>query len=127
MVRCLAEVKWMIMASFYPTLVYTDHEALKVLLTGPDNDAHGRIAKWQERLGKYDFQLLHRTARTHFMGIADGLSRLPTTLMQRAFIEDSEGPRPHPAVSSFIASCHEYGRYKYSRPGNMDATIVFES
>ena len=24
-------------------------------------------------------------------------------------------------------SCHEYGRYKYSRPGNMDATIVFES
>ena len=23
--------------------------------------------------------------------------------------------------------CHEYGRYKYSRPGNMDATIVFES
>ena len=24
-------------------------------------------------------------------------------------------------------TCHEYGRYKYSRPGNMDATIVFES
>ena len=23
--------------------------------------------------------------------------------------------------------CHEYGRYKYSRPGNMDVTIVFES
>ena len=104
MVRCLAEVKWMVMTSLYPTLVYTDHEALKVLLTGPDNDAHGRIAKWQERLGEYDFQLLHRTAGTHFMGIADGLSRLPTTLMQRAFIEDSEGPRPHPMASGLVTS-----------------------
>ena len=24
-------------------------------------------------------------------------------------------------------NCHEYGRYKYLRPGNMDATIVFKS
>ena len=24
-------------------------------------------------------------------------------------------------------NCHEYGRYKYSGPGNMDVTIVFES
>ena len=103
-VRCLAEVKWMVMASLYPTLVYTDHEALKVLLTGPDNDAHGRIVKWQERLGEYDFQLLHHTAGTHFMGIADGLSRLPTTLMQQAFIEDSEGPRPCPMGSSIVSS-----------------------
>ena len=92
------------MASLYPTLVYTDHEGLKVLLTGPDNDAHGRIAKWQERLGEYDFQLLHHTAGTHFMGIADGLSRLPTTLMQQAFIEDSEGPRPCPMGSSIVSS-----------------------
>ena len=71
----------MVMPLLYPTFVYTEHEALKVLLPGPDNDAHGRIAKWQERLGEYDFPLLHRAAGTHFMGIADGLSRLPTALM----------------------------------------------
>lgn len=93
-VRCLAEVKWMVIASPYSILVYNDHEALKVLLTVIDNDAHGHIAKWQERLGEYNFRLIHRTASTHFMGIADGLSRLPSALMQRAFIEDSDGPRP---------------------------------
>ena len=93
-VRCLAEVKWIVIASPYSILVYTDHEALKVLLTKIDNDAHGSIAKWQERLGEYNFRLIHRTASTHFMGIEDGLSFLPSALMLHAFIEDSDGPRP---------------------------------
>ena len=97
-IRCLAEVRWMVISSAYPILVYTDHEALRVLLTGLDNDAHGRIAKWQERLGEYNFRLIHRAASTHFMGIADGLSRLPTHLMQRAFAEDSDGLRPRPSL-----------------------------
>ena len=48
----LAVVRWMVISSLYPILVYTDHEALRVLLTGLDNDAHGHIAKRQERLGK---------------------------------------------------------------------------
>lgn len=51
-IRCLAEVRWMIIASAYPVFVYTDDEALKTLLTRLDNDAHGRIAKWKERLGE---------------------------------------------------------------------------
>ena len=93
-IRCLAEIGWIVIASKHPVLVYTDHSALKTLLTGLDNDAHGRIARWQERLGEYDIQLLHRSAKTHFMGIADGLSRLPTRLLQNAISEDSEGPRP---------------------------------
>ena len=99
-IPCLAEVRWMVISSWYPTLVYTDHEALRVLLTGLDNDAHRRIAKWQERLGEYDFRLLHRVASTHFMGIADGLSRLPSRLMQRAFVEDSDGLLPKPCITT---------------------------
>ena len=98
-IRCLAKVRWMVISSLYPILVYTDHEALRVLLTGLDNDAHGRIAKWQERLGEYNFRLLHRVASTHFMGIADGLSRLPSRLMQRSFVEDSDGLRPSPGIT----------------------------
>ena len=39
-IRCLEEVRWMVISSLNPTLVYTDHEALRVLLTGLDNDAH---------------------------------------------------------------------------------------
>ena len=99
-IRCLAEVRWMVISSSYPILVYTDHEALWVLLRGLDNDAHGRIAKWQERLGEYNFRLLHRAASTHFMGIADGLSRLPSRLMQKSFTEDSDGLRPEPSITT---------------------------
>ena len=44
-IRCLAEVRWMVMASEYPVLVYTNHSALRTLLTGVDNNAHGRIAQ----------------------------------------------------------------------------------
>ena len=87
----LAEVKWLIVASPYPTIVYTDHQALKTLLTGPANDSHGRIANWQQRLSEYDIVLVHRRANTHFMGIADGMSRLPSCLMGKAFAEDAIG------------------------------------
>jgi len=91
-VRCLAEVRRMVIASEYPVFVYTDHEALRVLLTGIANDAHCRIARWQERLGEYNLQLLHRLSTTHFMGIADGLSRLPTRWLNTHFMKDSEAP-----------------------------------
>jgi transposase InsO family protein len=99
-IRCMAEVRWMVISSPYPILVYTDHEALRVLLTGMDNDAHGRIAKWQERLGEYNFRLIHRACSVNFMGIADGLSRLPSALMQKPFVEDSDGLRPRPGIVS---------------------------
>ena len=87
----LAEVKWLIVASRYPTIVYTDHQALKTLLTGPSNDSHGRIANWQQRLSEYDIIPVHRRANTHFMGIADGMSRLPSCLMGKAYAEDAIG------------------------------------
>jgi hypothetical protein len=95
-VRNLAEVRWMITASPYPTMVYTDHEALKTLLVGVDNDAHGRIANWQDRFGEYNVQLFHRSSKTHFMGIADGLSWLPTRLLGQHVMEDSDRPESGP-------------------------------
>lgn len=39
-IHCLAEVRWMFISSPYAIFVYTDYEALRVLLTGLDNDAH---------------------------------------------------------------------------------------
>src|SRR5437588_8213846 len=38
------------------------------------------------------------------MGIADGLSRLPTPLMQQPFIEDSKSLQPHPIFSRIATS-----------------------
>jgi len=61
----------MIIASLYQVLVYTDYKTSKTLLTEQDNDAHGRIAKSQERGGEYDLGVLLRPAKRHFMAIAE--------------------------------------------------------
>ena len=76
----------------HPTFIYTGHEALKTLLVGVDNDAHGRIANWQHRLGKCNLLLRHRSHKVYFMGIADSMSRLPTRLQQNHVMEDSIKP-----------------------------------
>ena len=48
-VRCLAEVKWLVMGNDYPVMVYTDHEVLKSILTkGSENSMRISIPKSQE-------------------------------------------------------------------------------
>lgn len=42
-VRCLAEVRWLVTRSRYPTKLYTDHSALESIFT-QGSDAHGRIS-----------------------------------------------------------------------------------
>ena len=71
-VKSLAEVKWLVVASPYPVMVYTDHQVLKTLLTGPANDSHGRIANWQQRLSEYDVILLHRKCHESALRDRDG-------------------------------------------------------
>ena len=72
-VRCLAEVCWLVLGARFPTKVYTDHSALITLLK--HDDAHGRTGKWQVKLAKYDLQYVHVPGSQNV--IADGLSRLP--------------------------------------------------
>jgi len=68
-VRCLAEVRWLVLGAEHPTIVYTDHFALITLLK--HDDAHGRIGKWQVKLAEYDFiskkNHLHPVHQTHLM------------------------------------------------------------
>lgn len=88
-VRCLAEIRWLVMGSRHPVMIYTDHEALKgVFLKGETEK--GRIANWMDRLGEYDFELHHKSSRDQHMAIADGLSRLPRRLTFVPIAEDSE-------------------------------------
>ena len=55
--RCLEEVRWLILGSPFPTKVYPDHQALVILLR--KDDAHGRIVRWQIRLAEYDVEYIH--------------------------------------------------------------------
>ena len=88
-VRCLAEVRWLVMGSKYPTHLYTDHKALTSILD-KGIDAHNRIARWMDRLSEYDFKIHHRPNTASIMGIADGLSRMPGVYSQQHIVEDAE-------------------------------------
>ena len=88
-VRSLAEVRWLIMGSQWPTKIYTDHEALESVMR-KGTDVHGRIARWMDRLTEYDYEIHHRPCKANIMGIADGLSRMPGHWSTNARAEDSE-------------------------------------
>ena len=88
-VRCLAEVRWLVMGNRHPTKVYTDHIALTSILS-KGTDEHGRIARWLDRLTKYDLEIHHRPSTTNVIGIADGLSRLPGSLLSTPTAFDNE-------------------------------------
>ena len=70
--RCLEEVRWLVLGSPFPTKVYTDHQALLGLLR--KDDAHGQIVRWQVRLAEYDVEYIHIPGRENVL--ADGMSRM---------------------------------------------------
>ena len=78
-VRCLAEVRWLVLGAQYPTKVYTDHSALISVLR--HDDAHGRIGKWQMKLSEYDVEYVHVPGTQNV--IADGMSRLPARYFKK--------------------------------------------
>ena len=78
-VRCLDEVRWLVIGNKYPVLIYSDHDALKSIFATGQTEK-GRIATWIDRLGEYDYKLMYRPSRDQHIGIADGLSRMPTRL-----------------------------------------------
>ena len=70
--RCLEEVRWLVLGSPFPTKVYTDHRALLGLLR--KDDAYGRIVRWQVRLAEYDIEYIHIPGKENVL--ADGMSRI---------------------------------------------------
>ena len=88
-VRCLAEIRWLIMGSPHPTKVYTDHDALVTTLES-GTDSHGKIARWLDRLTEYDIEVHHRPGKSNLVCIADGLSRLPGSLQDEPVRFDTE-------------------------------------
>ncbi len=88
-VKCLAEVKWLVIGNDHPVLIYSDHEALKSIFATGNTD-QARIAGWMDRLGEYDLKLAYRSSRDQHIGIADGLSRMPTRSTSITRTHDTE-------------------------------------
>lgn len=53
--------------------IRTDHASLKWFLNS--RNPEGQFARWIETLGAYDFEICHRSGKSH--GNADALSRIP--------------------------------------------------
>lgn len=88
-VKCLAEVKWLIIGNDYPVMIYSDHNALQSIFATGNTD-QARISSWMDRLGEYDLKLVYRSSRDQHIGMADGLSRMPTKLTSITRTQDSE-------------------------------------
>lgn len=88
-IRCLAEVRWLVIEIKYPTKLYTDHSALEsIFIQG--SDAYGRIARWMDRLTEDDYEVHHLPCNANIMRIADGMSCLPTKYSQYTTAVDLE-------------------------------------
>lgn len=77
------------MGSKYPVLIYSDHESLKPIFAKGQTEKL-RITTELDRLGEFKWKLMHRPSRDQHIGIADGLSRMPTRLMETSDREVSE-------------------------------------
>lgn len=77
-VRCLTEIKWLVANNSYEILIYSDHHALQDIFSKGDSEK-ARINAWLDRFSEFDLRLVHRPSRDQHIGLADGLSRMPTT------------------------------------------------
>lgn len=72
-ITCLEKARHLVNGQGQPVKLYTDHTAVKDILRNSDT-ATGRIARWQQRLGEFDHEIMHIPGKQ--MAVADGLSRM---------------------------------------------------
>jgi RNase H-like domain found in reverse transcriptase len=123
-VRCLREVRHRVLGSPHPLMLYTDHQALSSILMADSEGGHGRIARWQDKIQEFTLEIHHVPGKE--LVIADGMSRLPTRLMDPpsdvdelfSFVVEADG---NGGYARYLSS-EWYGdwvRYKLSGEENM--------
>lgn len=75
-VKCLNEVKWLVIGSKFPTIIYSDNHALSDKFN--KGDSTKALNTWLDQLSEFDLKVAHRSSRDQHVGLADGLSRMPT-------------------------------------------------
>ncbi len=78
-VKCLTEMKWLIIENNHSIMIYSNHETLKSIFFIENTD-QTRIVDWMNKLEEYDLKLAYRSSRNQHIKIADELSRMFTRL-----------------------------------------------
>ncbi len=87
MVRCLTDIKWLVINSPYKILIYSDQRALQDIFIKSDNEKV-QINAWLDWFGEFKIQLVHRLSRDQHIYLADGLSGMPTSLMDEPEVNE---------------------------------------
>ena len=80
-------MKWLLIGSPYPVIVYSDHQALADIFRKGDSEK-ARINTWLDRLSEFDLIVRHRPFRDQHIELADGLSRMPTRYLSPPVMDD---------------------------------------
>ena len=92
--------------SKHPFTLYTDHKALKWLLTNPDQE--GIFARWATLLSPYDFVVEYKPGTQH--GVADAPSRDPDpSTNDRTGVREPEPDRPWVTFAPDLTSDNDSG------------------
>ena len=116
-VKYLAEVRWLVIGSKYPVIIYSDHEALKPIFATGQTEK-GRVATWLDRLGEFDTKVVYRPSRDQHIGLADGLSRLPERMSTKRNPNLVE-KLAMPVLHSEMLQQHTHPLSTLSRNGNL--------
>ena len=73
MVRCLAEVRYFIIEYIYSIILYTNYQALKIILKISIN-IYRRITRWIDRLIKYNYIIKYRLYKSNIIRLVDKIS-----------------------------------------------------
>ena len=79
-VKCLTEIKWLMMRNKHSIMIYIDHKTSKFIFATKQIEKK-RITIWLNMLKEYDLQLFHRFNRNQHLRIIDELSKISTRLM----------------------------------------------
>lgn len=71
-------------------MIYLDHAAFKDIFVKGDSEKT-RINKWFDWLGEFDLKLVYCLLTDQYIGLADGLSQIPTRIL--ALSENRLGER----------------------------------
>ncbi|RKK73008.1 hypothetical protein BFJ68_g18247, partial [Fusarium oxysporum] len=82
-VRGWQESHWMIKHASHPVKVYTDHKGMTDSMANSGH-FHGKVSRWIEVVGEWEFEYRYRSCRSKVMRLADGISRLPEALKEDA-------------------------------------------
>lgn len=78
-VKCLTEMKWLIIENNHSVMIYSNHDMLKFIFFIENTD-QTRIISWMNKLEEYDLKLAYRSLRDQHIEIADELSKMFTRL-----------------------------------------------